>query len=617
MTTTSQSPWQRRMRRLFLFIGTASTFYLLSTYVAERLRESRLKAIREKKQRELLKNHFTSLISQISFTVYALLPTLYPQVFEAYPVESTSQTIQEFSTLAPLMNESISSVDSSNSDNSLHLQAQRKEKMLDQSIASSTETDENDSGSTKNHDGTNLEAQHALGIGESWASEFHKGNGEDPETESGIISASSETEDGLSSIVSQSISLPPTDSSSNFASPRSDLSQPDHPNPSSPSIGRVYSSPPAMNKSKRELWKDLKAQSIARTLTTVYILPMLYLLTSSQLAVIARNAYLNDLRKSYNEGMNTNPLGSKNEDDDEDGFCTPRHNASEATLTGLSMDTATAKKKKNSWLSSFSVDSMGLSEFVESGTSILPNPVNYLPKQITTYLPSFLASHKTNQAQRMGEVNILQIEAQRRAEEEAAEILFLSYSWWILNEGWKVLAARVDEVVDKFFGSMALKKELTLYDWELLFKEVRAEIEVEIPSSGIESKHAFFLTVMLPLSPVTNLRTPFPRQPLDHSSHLASMFNETLTHLSSPDANYLLEKGVSSLMQNLLTSLKERCFTSVGLQPTRRLVDCLPAISHWGKAVWKNVPDTGVEDMLAIPEFEGFSALIFGDWAPR
>lgn len=41
-----------------------------------------------------LKAHFTSLLSTISFTLYALLPNLEPALFAAYPVESTSQALQ-------------------------------------------------------------------------------------------------------------------------------------------------------------------------------------------------------------------------------------------------------------------------------------------------------------------------------------------------------------------------------------------------------------------------------------------------------------------------------------------------------------------------------------------
>lgn len=40
-------------------------------------------------------------------------------------------------------------------------------------------------------------------------------------------------------------------------------------------------------------------------------------------------------------------------------------------------------------------------------------------------------------------------------------------------------------------------------------------------------------------------------------------------------------------------------------------------VSRWGKNIWENVPDSGVEEMLAVPEFEGFAAIIFGDWAGK
>lgn len=44
-----------------------------------------------------LKNHFTSLISTVTFTLYALLPTLQPQVSAEYPVEATSSALQGLS----------------------------------------------------------------------------------------------------------------------------------------------------------------------------------------------------------------------------------------------------------------------------------------------------------------------------------------------------------------------------------------------------------------------------------------------------------------------------------------------------------------------------------------
>ncbi|OXB38605.1 hypothetical protein LQV05_002603 [Cryptococcus neoformans] len=631
----TQSSWQRRFRRLFFFVGTASTFYLLSSYLLDRLKENRLRAIKEKRHKDLLKNHFTSLISSISFTLYALLPTLQPQVFEAYPVEKTSQAIQgsASTSASSTMAGSTSSIEISEPLNSLHLYGQGS-----QELEPPKEVVDNQSPQFS------PSVPLVPAVDESWASEFQKKDsaGAEAETESGIMVGGSveipETDDGLSSTVSQSISLPATDTTSGSPSPSSDMSSSAQLGPSPPMLRDPTPSPPVVTKSKKELWKELKIQSIARTITTAYLLPMLYLLTSSQLSILARNTYLNDLASENSHAKGTSDprraQSHDNEDqyDEDDDYQTPRRNASEATLTGLSVERALKKnnKKATGWFSSFSVESMGLTEFVENHTSFLPNPIDYLPGTITSYLPSFLSSRqgdvRKNQAQRIGEVQVAEMARQRRIEEEEAERLFLSYSWWLLNEGWKGVAERVDEAVGKVFGLMLLKKELSLHDWEKAIKEIRAQVEMdEAAESG--PKLFDFTPFLLPLNPPTSLRAPFPYNASDHSSHLVSLFDETLTHLCSADGRYLLEKGIATLTRSLVNSLREECYALEATSQSqsgfelegrkKRLAECLPVVSRWGKNIWENVPDSGVEEMLAVPEFEGFAAIIFGDWAGK
>ena len=50
---TVNSPWQRRLRRLFWFIGAAGTFYYISSYALDRMREARIRAVKDRKQRDL------------------------------------------------------------------------------------------------------------------------------------------------------------------------------------------------------------------------------------------------------------------------------------------------------------------------------------------------------------------------------------------------------------------------------------------------------------------------------------------------------------------------------------------------------------------------------------
>ncbi|OCF45265.1 hypothetical protein I317_00787 [Kwoniella heveanensis CBS 569] len=645
-TVNSNNPWNRRVRRLFWLVGTASTVWFVSSYIVDRLKEARVKALKEKKQKDLMKNHFTSLISTISFTLYALLPTLQPQVFEAYPVEGTSQALQGISNPSSL-EASTSSLDQPSSPPARNGPPRppgsqswnREGSLLSQQEGSTQSSPEAGAGS--------------LGA-ESWASEFtnQRRLSEDTqetemetETESEVMLSSVggiETDDGMSSVASQSISLPPTDTSSASPSPPSpsDLTRSGqfHPQPSPPRV-------PA--KSKKELWRDLKIQSLTRTLTTIYILPMLYLLTSSQLSILARQRYMTDIKSSLppnTEGLPTYGVA----DADDDGSRTPRRQSS--SFEAAQSDPSGPAKTKGGWFSSFSVDSMGLSEFVESSASLIPNPLSVLPTSMTSYLPAIIApsSSSTTKPSAASPINrdSDEILAMRQAEEDSvraeAERLFLTYSWWLLNEGWRSVGKRVEESVEKIFGNMPLKRELSMQDWEMRFKEVRAEVEMELSENSTIELYDFTPHILPdPASASASSSTqgiPFPLSPSDHSVYLSQLVQETRDHILSPDGRYLIEKGISTLLGSLLASLKGECYPDAGVpaQPvrfggaqqleqaleskgdvSRRLVDCLPGINTWGKSVWEGIPDSGVEAMLSVHEFEGFAALVFGDWAPK
>ena len=53
MPGPNDARWQRRFRRLLLFVGTATSFYLVSSYILDRLREARARAIKEKREKDL------------------------------------------------------------------------------------------------------------------------------------------------------------------------------------------------------------------------------------------------------------------------------------------------------------------------------------------------------------------------------------------------------------------------------------------------------------------------------------------------------------------------------------------------------------------------------------
>lgn len=93
---------------------------------------------------------------------------------------------------------------------------------------------------------------------------------------------------------------------------------------------------------------------------------------------------------------------------------------------------------------------MGLSDFVENHTPGLLNPSRYLPTAISSYLPfgrapTAVRKQDDPEALRMRKEQI----AAEKSEDEKA---YLTYSWWILHEGWKGLGARVASAVEEVFG---------------------------------------------------------------------------------------------------------------------------------------------------------------------
>ena len=167
----ASNPWSRRFRRLLVFGTTASTFYLISSYILDRLRETRVKALKERQERDLpvlpltlerslsspgrLKSHFTSLMSTISFTLYALLPNLQPQLSDAYPVESTSQALRGMSA-------------STVSSSQVSVEVTPESSMILQGPQGS------DVGQIETQASPVKSGNGASAVGESWASEFRR-----------------------------------------------------------------------------------------------------------------------------------------------------------------------------------------------------------------------------------------------------------------------------------------------------------------------------------------------------------------------------------------------------------------------------------------------------------
>jgi len=88
---------------------------------------------------------------------------------------------------------------------------------------------------------------------------------------------------------------------------------------------------------------------------------------------------------------------------------------------------------------------MGLSEYAETTSS---GPLQF----ISQLIPGFSKS-----GPRPAEVEVFdQDEEEDKAE---AERLYLTYSWWLLHEGWQEVADRVDAAVEQVFAKWVLNRK--------------------------------------------------------------------------------------------------------------------------------------------------------------
>jgi len=99
---------------------------------------------------------------------------------------------------------------------------------------------------------------------------------------------------------------------------------------------------------------------------------------------------------------------------------------------------AQVQAPKSGWFDYFSLESMGLAEYADISS---PSPLQY----ITRLIPGL----------KLSEAGSAEVELFDREEEEdraEAERLYLSYSWWLLHEGWHEVADRVDDAVERVFA---------------------------------------------------------------------------------------------------------------------------------------------------------------------
>lgn len=357
-------------------------------------------------------------------------------------------------------------------------------------------------------------------------------------------------------------------------------------------------------KTKAELWHEIKTLSFTRLVTSIYVLVLLTLQTHVQLALLGRASYVSSL-------LSTLPPRSPSP---------PRY-----------------KRLHNGLDKASSKPSLAETDLLDGDVDL--ERALYDAKQ-------------------------LPLKAEDEDEQRRdVERKYLTFSWWLLHEGWKLVEKRVEEAVEAVVGPMGLKAPLVYGELGALFGEIRRRVEqnedgslfdfsaalhpptfdLELqtliaggsyvpsppaspPAASSSSSHDF---------PPSKPCTPPRRDPIPPA--LRTLLHETSDALDSPDAALVRALSLDALFALLLQRL-EPAFTGNASTPsgdgergarfedvsekTARLASLLPFVTKLAgtTGVERGVLSSGVngnefvEALEDVRELREFCAVLYGSW---
>ncbi|GJN87106.1 hypothetical protein Rhopal_000051-T1 [Rhodotorula paludigena] len=371
--------------------------------------------------------------------------------------------------------------------------------------------------------------------------------------------------------------------------------------------GKVDEEEKVPEKSKAELWHEIKLLSFTRLITSLYVLVLLTLQTHVQLALLGRASYIDSLLSSL-----------------------PPRTPSRTSLDLPSASSAAASSDKLA-------KPLALEDEEDEDLERALYEAKRLPPT---------ADERAREKER---------------ERKELETRYLTFSWWLLHEGWKELSTKVEKVVEEVVGPMGLKTPLVYGELSALFGEIRRRVELDVntgkphsfssaihpptlaqeiqtlvsggsytpsPPASSSSQHAF--------PPSFSPSRPGAADPISPS--LRSLLNETNDALDSPDAALVRALCLDKLFSLVVEKL-EPAFRSSTSPPQQaedrgarfedvtekqaRLASLLPLLTRLSGpagATEGSVLASGVngnefvEALEDVRELREYAAVLYGSW---
>ncbi|KAF9916911.1 peroxin [Lobosporangium transversale] len=211
---------------------------------------------------------------------------------------------------------------------------------------------------------------------------------------------------------------------------------------------------------------------------------------------------------------------------------------------------------------------------------------------------------------------------------------YLTFSYWLLHEGWRRWSERVREVVEDVIGGISLKKTFTAKEFTDLFEEIRTRLEY-VDMNGMRT----FVNMREYILP-DNAREE--REALKAGgvdlfdliidSTLRNLLDETRDFIDSQDFTTVLKASLASIFARFNFALQPTFNPSLLSMPADAgagnaplpipetqgdaipLASLLSVVTRQVHLIINGVPNEYVESLSMVKELQAFSAIIYSSF---
>ncbi|KAF9408369.1 peroxin [Podila epigama] len=211
---------------------------------------------------------------------------------------------------------------------------------------------------------------------------------------------------------------------------------------------------------------------------------------------------------------------------------------------------------------------------------------------------------------------------------------YLTFSYWLLHEGWRRWSEKVREVVEDIVGSISLKKTLTAKEFSDILAEIRKRLEyTDVDGAQVPVNVREYMLPDVPSDEREVLRAGGVDEfDLNVDPVLRNLLDETRDFIDSADFSTVLDSTLTTTFGRFALALQPT-FNPFLLQSRNAMIEeiedeedvdrevplasLLPLVARQVHLIINGVPNEYVESLAMTKELQAFSAIVYSSFSEQ